>query len=283
MKCPNCGNEHTGEFCNLCGQSNVDLHTPAAELAHEAFEEAFGFDSRLRHTLKPFFLQPGELTRDYLAGRRVRYTSPLKLYLIASVLFFFAAAQGGASKFVHIDSTSQDSQTTAVAEGLAQGIKEAAPAPGAAKKPHSRFGQLVEGKLQALSGKGNAEASRELSGVMLNLLPKAMFVLVPLFAWLLKKLWSRRFYAEHLVFALHFHAFVMLSMLPSTFVTGRADELLSSIALAISAIYLFLALRRVYGDGLVRTLAKLLGLGVCYSILLGLAMALVAIASLLML
>ena len=34
------------------------------------------------------------MTRDYNAGKRARYSSPLKLYLVASVLFVLAVAPG---------------------------------------------------------------------------------------------------------------------------------------------------------------------------------------------
>jgi hypothetical protein len=103
MRCPNCGTEHEGEFCNLCGQSNVSLHLPIGGLLREAAEEALGLDSRLRHTLAPFFRRPGEVTRDYLGGHRVRYTSPLKMYVVAAAIYFSAFALHPPQNLVHID------------------------------------------------------------------------------------------------------------------------------------------------------------------------------------
>src|SRR5947209_9445073 len=103
MMCPNCANEHAGQFCNACGQSNVDLHVPIGGLIREAAEETLGLDSRLRHTLLPFFIKPGEVTRDYLNGRRVRYTSPLKIYLVATAIFFFAFAARDRPTPIHFE------------------------------------------------------------------------------------------------------------------------------------------------------------------------------------
>jgi len=49
MVCPNCANEHAGEFCNACGQRNVDLHVPIGGLVREAAEEAL-----VEASLQPF-------------------------------------------------------------------------------------------------------------------------------------------------------------------------------------------------------------------------------------
>src|SRR5207237_2629282 len=35
-------------------------------------------------------VKPWRLTNEFLAGKRVRYLHPLRLYLLASILFFFA-------------------------------------------------------------------------------------------------------------------------------------------------------------------------------------------------
>src|ERR1043165_419291 len=39
-------------------------------------------------------VRPWKLTNEFLAGHRVRYVHPLRLYLLASILFFFAASYG---------------------------------------------------------------------------------------------------------------------------------------------------------------------------------------------
>lgn len=101
--CQNCGTPELGEYCVSCGQKNSDLHAPIGALVGEFIEESLGFDSRLRHTLVPFLFKPGFITRDYNAGRRVRYTSPLKLYLVASVIFFLALSWNGNPLVVHVD------------------------------------------------------------------------------------------------------------------------------------------------------------------------------------
>lgn len=54
------------------------------------WDELSSLDSRSWRTLKALMI-PGELTRAAFAGQRQRYLPPLRLYLIASAVFFFLA------------------------------------------------------------------------------------------------------------------------------------------------------------------------------------------------
>jgi hypothetical protein len=255
MICPNCANEHGGDYCNACGQSNVDLHVPVGGLLREAVEEALGLDSRLRHTLVPFFFKPGEITRDYLSGRRVRYTSPLKMYIVAAAIFFFAFATQERKGVVHIEKDNAR--------------------PAASGKVDDYLLQRVD-KLEKMGPEG----TKALSANMASALPKALILLLPGFALLLKLFWRGRYYAEHLVFALHYHAFALVLLTPAAFLPGAAGNSANGIALILCLVYLFLALRRVYGEGRGRTLLKFLGLFATYSILLSLGIAAAGVASL---
>jgi hypothetical protein len=255
MICPNCANEHGGDYCNACGQSNVDLHVPIGGLLREAAEEALGLDSRLRHTLVPFLFKPGEITRDYLGGRRVRYTSPLKMYIVAAAIFFFAFAAQERPSVVRFD------------------VDKAHPA--ATGKVDDYLLKRVD-RLQKMGPEGPKVLAANMAGA----LPKALILLLPVFALLLKLFWRRRYYAEHLVFALHYHAFALVLLTPAAFLPGAAGNSVTGIALLLCLVYLFLALRRVYGEGRIRTLLKFAGLVASYSILLSLGIAAAGVASL---
>jgi hypothetical protein len=61
-----------------------------ARLLADSLGEAFDVDGRMFRTLRLLFGRPGALTREYLDGRRQRYTPPLRLYLVVSLLFFVA-------------------------------------------------------------------------------------------------------------------------------------------------------------------------------------------------
>jgi hypothetical protein len=110
---------------------------------------------------------------------------------------------------------------------------------------------------------------------------------MPIFALLLKAFYRNRYVAEHLIFSLHFHAFVLLpgamvvgvSTLLGADAAGSAGRAVSSVWLLAIAAYLFVAMRRVYGEFRRRTVLKLLGLGFAYSAVAAVVIMLVAIGT----
>lgn len=93
--CLNCCAPLHGAYCAACGQK-ASLHRLGFhDFAHEATHEFLHVDEKILRTLKLLFLRPGELTREFVAGRRARYVSPLRLYLIASAVFFSVVALYG--------------------------------------------------------------------------------------------------------------------------------------------------------------------------------------------
>ena len=90
--CLNCGTPLSGAFCAACGQRDVPAYPTVRELAKDAFSELSGWDGRFAVTLRRLIGRPGMLTREFLEGRRARYVSPLRLYLVASVAYFVVAS-----------------------------------------------------------------------------------------------------------------------------------------------------------------------------------------------
>ena len=91
-RCENCGNEVTQRYCGACGQR---LEPPVHSLWHfsrVATEDLTHADSRVWRTLWRAVVQAGNLTSEFLAGRRARYLPPVRLYLVVSVAFFLVAS-----------------------------------------------------------------------------------------------------------------------------------------------------------------------------------------------
>ncbi len=89
--CPNCGTILQGPYCHVCGQ-NSDTHKRSIRhLIWEAIEGLFELDGRFLRTLPALFLRPGQLARDYIEGRLARHVPPFRTFLVALVLFIFAA------------------------------------------------------------------------------------------------------------------------------------------------------------------------------------------------
>ncbi|MEM7763594.1 MAG: DUF3667 domain-containing protein [Pseudomonadota bacterium] len=90
--CKNCGAALAGEYCAQCGQRNKSFDRPIWRLLGDVVRETFEVDGRTANTIKTLLVDPGGLTAEYLAGRRARYTPPLRLYLAFSIAFFLLIA-----------------------------------------------------------------------------------------------------------------------------------------------------------------------------------------------
>lgn len=114
---------------------------------------------------------------------------------------------------------------------------------------------------------------------IINTLPQLMFLLLPLFAGLLKitYLLSKRLYMEHLTVALHSHSFVFITVLLLEFIdmmqdqvsaswqwTGTGLHVVSIFFLAWIPVYLFIMQKRVYKQGYIVTVVKYAVVGIAY-------------------
>src|SRR5436309_6273233 len=93
-RCENCGAPLTGHYCAQCGQAAVDYRRSFRHVIADMLESFLNWDSKFLATIALLILKPWRLTNEFLAGKRVRYVNPLRLYLLASILFFFAVNFG---------------------------------------------------------------------------------------------------------------------------------------------------------------------------------------------
>ena len=231
-ECENCGAMLTGPFCSQCGQRHHEH--PVHSLRHflqEATEDLTHADSRLWLTLRALLFRPGLLTREFLRGRRARYLSPVRLYLVVSLLFFIVAelaATLAPSPPVRVVDTAHGFNMT-VGTGRAAATATA-PATGTIRGQAAQqhvcqqagafsaqvsawFGRRVEHSCVAAMAAGGVERFER---ALQRNLERAMFLLLPLLAAAMLPLYRtpRRHYVEHLLFFLHNHAclFVVLGV-----------------------------------------------------------------------
>ncbi len=89
--CANCGEALLGEHCYACGQPTKGLVRHFSSIVGDFMDSVFELDSRILRTLGPLLFKPGYLSLEYFAGRRVRYVSPVRLFVFLSLFAFFAA------------------------------------------------------------------------------------------------------------------------------------------------------------------------------------------------
>lgn len=311
--CRNCAvflSEQPGKFCRSCGQE-TNLHPPTVgEFAHEFVGHYVALEGKLWKTLQLLFFKPAELSREYLAGRRRRYVLPLRLYLTASLLFFFLVKFAGLGSKLNVQINPQNAnlqiiEEMAAADGcdksgssqcevLRRLIEQKRITQPSAMKPRigldpnahaedmlncdrapagcGKVKQYLTEKYKGLTVRQMGESVKQR---MVSAFPYLMFCLLPVFALFTKIIYWRRklFYGEHLVYALHIHAFAFFMMLLISFAPNIVDEILIVLMLA----YFYVGMQRFFGGRWWANGLRYVSIGFAYP----LAMAVVALTSLL--
>jgi small-conductance mechanosensitive channel len=260
--CLNCSRPLTGPYCASCGQKKQATDLTLREFLHETTHELTNWDGKIPNTLKTLFFKPGVLTVDFLAGRRARWLSPLRLYLLCSLAFFVSKPIA--------ETISQRSLRGVAKVGITNTDGRAALTPEELDSLENGLPARIFGRDRLLrAAANNAQLNREIEAS----LPKAMFILLPAFAGLTMLAWRRRLrrYPAHLYLALHLHsawfgALAVLTMVEA-FVTSEVVLGLIGFAMFVySVAYALLAARRIFCESWVRTLVKAFAIAVAYSV-----------------
>ena len=295
--CRNCGALAEVSYCPVCGQETKIEMPTVGHFVAEFAEQTFALQGQLWRTLHSLLFKPGQLTLEYVAGRRQRYVRPLRLYLALSILFFAALGLSNKTDFIQLDPGDQAEldavreQARAGQAGASAAAKAGSDAAGAAAVPkpgephppgpgdmnidtgHPEFDARVNHRVNQLLLLPKDEMTDRIFATFTAWAPAAMFFLMPLFAAFLKLGLLRRGanYAVHLLFAVNFHSFIFLVLLLGQLpLIGAFNELLM---IAIPA-YLWLALRRVHGGGGLSMAVFVFLLFVVYVVAMALVMAL---------
>lgn len=123
-----------------------------------------------------------------------------------------------------------------------------------------RVDTVIRRRLITLAELEPQEIFRTLLRDFLSYVPTAMFILLPLFGLALKLAYVRqgRYYAEHFIFLLHVHSFIFI-VFTLLLLVGQVDPLSSVAAPALllwTAVYILLALKRVYAQRWPMTVLK---------------------------
>lgn len=257
----------------------------------DLLRETFDLDSRVLRSIKLLLLKPGELACEFSRNRRASYVSPIRLYLFVSLCFFFLLSF----------TTEIDPQIDIPIETVASDITEptddtaallALLSPSRQAKVQEMLASsepTVQQQVILAIAKGVSESEgtmeqwklftvrqtvdavyepRMVARSLVDNLPIAMFLLLPVFALLLSAIYfnRNRYYVENLVFATHLHTFafliyILLLVLPeksNSAIIATLVETISSGLWLVILVYHIAALKRYYGEGILRTCAKYL-------------------------
>ncbi|HWR96675.1 MAG TPA: DUF3667 domain-containing protein [Arenimonas sp.] len=302
--CSNCLTAVQGAYCAYCGQKHHSPIRQFSQVIGELFNDILNFDAKLLNTMKPLLFRPGFLSREYFAGRRVRYVSPLKLYFFLSIIAFFLIQQS-------VDIATGDGKTVPT-EGAAKSpdtdqkftIGHFNGKPWNAKSNPIEFAWLpdagnglINQKLGKLESTVKNRDWEQLTHAALAATPQTLLILLPIFALLLKLayVFRGRLYMEHLIVALHNHAFLLSSLSLLAVLTEMATwttalpgwepalGLATTLLLSWIPLYFLLSLKYIYGQSWKMTAFKFLLIGLSYSLLLGMGVVINVLLGILML
>jgi len=238
-RCANCDATLTGQYCAICGQSARSINLPLSRFLSEAVGELLAFDARLFRTVGRLVARPGSVAREYMDGRRARFVPPFRLYLFVSLVFFVLNVLNPNSTVVTTVETEEPSAAELVVAA-----------------PDSSSSESDEPDEDRVLGRFTTELAQalddpdEMSNVFWERFSQVMFFLVPGFALLLKLMYRRRLYVEHLVYALYFHVFVfllgILVTLPAVLGLVHVGDWLGLLFLGVP-FYLYAGMRGMYG------------------------------------
>jgi hypothetical protein len=237
--CPTCKNPVVTAFCPGCGERPAHKREfTLLGLLEQGARIFTHIDGRLIGSFRLLLGHPGILTAAFLHGQRKPYIGPFQIFLIANVVFF--AVQSFSN--MKIFSNSLDFRLHG--------------------QLWSDFGQTLVANHLATTGRSfeqYAPVFDQAIGVnaksLIGLMVPVLALCPPLVFWR-----SRRPLAVHVVFALHFYAFLLMLFcgplaamsLDALFggdgiMSQRTDDITSLTLWAACAAYLYFAIGPVYG------------------------------------
>lgn len=311
--CLNCGAEVNGRYCPECAQENREPRENFGSLIYHFFSDFTHFDSKFFKTIKYLFSRPGFLTKEYLAGRRMRYLHPIRMYIFISFVFFlcYSFLKGHSGSVNSMSEKQQQKEIRAAIDSIKIAALEGDTT--AIKATTQRVDQIITGlksieevtSVEEFDSTQNAlpEGKRmhglerllarkqvawkqkygDKEGVLkeklIHDIPKVMFILLPLFAWFLQWFYRKGwYYTDHAIFSLHFHSFAfLLNLLLLILARVFHAHFFERFFIYLLFLYLIIALRNVYQRSWRRTVFKGLWISLLYAFSIGIILLLTVV------
>jgi hypothetical protein len=277
--CLNCDYEfkESENYCPNCSQENHDLKIPFKHFIEEILEGIFHFDSKVWLSIKTLFFYPGKITKDFLAGKRVSFVPPIRLYVFFSFIFFFLL-----NIVTTVDKDKKDDKLVDVLKeklskiDTTDGVKiTGMDSLQIILESDSIVGKKQEDikKLRKFMNMDRGQLS-ELNHQIYKYMSFALFFLLPIFALLMKLIYfrSHKYYYEHLIAAIHYHVIIFIILILCIPVYYfKLPWFLFPILLFSAFVYFVYSLKIVYNQSLRKSIVKAFLIFMIYSFILLLA------------
>lgn len=293
--CLNCGSEVKGQYCSECGQPNYEPRESFRHILTHFITDYLHLDEKFFSSLKYLLFKPGFLTKEFNAGKRVKFVHPFRLYIFITIVFFIVQSidQKHESKkdkdYIRIDTLNNKQQATlqdtnvfengeiAVDKGFEQ-VSDTSVEQYLARQdslPEEQRDGLIKryfNKKTITANKNDFNFGNKVNETFKKNIPKMMFLILPIFALILSIFFRKKklYYVEHFYHSVYLHSFFYFYMLLFALIAFIAPEAWNTYLTIISLIGLFVyfykSLMKVYEENAVFTLLKIVFILVLYFI-----------------
>jgi Protein of unknown function (DUF3667) len=296
-ECPNChtvfADEHAN-FCAHCGQENHTHKLPVKHFLMELVESFTHFDTKFVATFKDLILKPGLVIQNFNDNKRTRYVPPIRIYAFMSFAFFlffnFTVGKEVESISAKVKTTPNKAPASSVNIFGTNTKIDTLTSRELSERPYLT-NKLIDSTLHSKNiptnwlntrvihttvklNKGEL-AVTDLFEKFIKYISYSVFILMPIFAFLLMLFYRKRnyYYSEFLVFSIYFHTLIFgaFGFLILLFGFLSIDHKLAYVMLVLfigMTVYLGLALKRVFADSTPKTVLKTVLLSATYALLL---------------
>jgi hypothetical protein len=286
--CLNCNHVVDLRYCPNCGQENTDTRKTFHHLFIHFFEDLTHYENAFWKTIRNLFFKPSSLTKEYLSGKRLSYLAPVRLYIFISFVTFFllAVIPDNGNTTTNIKTGKEIRAEREARKKKLDSIKAANPVLNNVKDVNVDYNMGYDSVAQMDSirktdpNKINAfvywlntkmiplndkYSQKELKDKFFENaernFPKMLFIYMPLFAFMLWLIHSKKrwYYFDHGIFTLHYFSFLLLITL-ILFLMNRVLDLFDSTIISVLSFlinticyiwmiyYFFPAHHRFYGE-----------------------------------
>lgn len=258
MNCKNCGASAAGEYCFNCGQK-IKIHADPSlhDVLHDGIHEFLHIDGKIFQTIWILFRYPGRLTKEYLAGHRVRYIHPIRLYLTLTLsLIYFLMPNFSFDQEKVKERPAQKVESSNVKKDKFEDSD---------KDLVFETGTFLDKKVEEWKWKpifkrgirSLEKDSKDFKKVFSSATAKSLFLLMPLFAFLLKLTYWRRKkrYPQFLYFTVHYHAALFAGLILTELIGYIYDEIFFYWVLW-TWLYFVLSLKTIWNDSTKRAIQR---------------------------
>ncbi len=221
--CLNCGSFVEKNYCPKCGQQNSESRQSFHHLFTHFVSDYLHYDSSFWKSIKCMLFHPGRLSKEYMIGKRKSYVNPFSLYIFISFVAFFIPSL--------LPYPNDEKETAVKAEkNVTIKVKDSI----VVNEPNHRFtaaridslyrnsdpsNQIVSTDnimykmtLNVVDNMSDERKKEKLLEFFVQNIPKALFIYMPLFAFMLWLFHNKKkyYYFDSGIFTLHFFSVLLL-------------------------------------------------------------------------